>query len=307
MPDNAANYPRTQGGWVKYEGNPVFGNAEIGTCFDVHVHKLPGCCRMYFSWRPKASIAYIESEDGVHWNDTPHIVLEPDPASGWEDDVNRNSVVRFPDRTYMWYTGQSRGFSRIGCTVSTDGEKTFHRISRFPVMIPELPWEKESVMNPFVLFDDKRKIFRMWYAAGETFEPNALGYAESSDGLVWKKSLLNPIVIHGHEPYDQARVGGCEVIPDSETGGYYMFYIGYYDIDTAGICVAYSPDGITRWTRLKNNPVVSPDPGSWDADACYKPSVIRDEAEYCWKLWYNGRNGSREYIGMARHDGLKLE
>ena len=175
MPDNAAKYPRPQGGWVKYEGNPVFGNAEIGTCFDVDVQIMNGRYRMYFSWRPKASIAYIESDDGIHWSDSPHIVLGPDPASGWEDNVNRNSVVRLPDRTLLWYTGQARGFSRIGCAVSTDGEKTFRRISPFPVMIPELPWEKESVMNPFVLFDDKRKIFRMWYAAGETFEPNALG------------------------------------------------------------------------------------------------------------------------------------
>lgn len=306
MPDNAANYPRPQGGWVKYEGNPVFGNAEIGTCFDVHVHRVSGRYRMYFSWRPKSSIAYIEGDDGIHWNGCPHIVLEPDPRSGWEDDVNRSSVVRFPDRTYMWYTGQARGFSRIGCAVSTDGEKTFRRLSGQPVMIPDLPWEKESVMNPFVLYDGERKMFRMWYAAGETFEPNALGYAESVDGLDWKKSPLNPIVVHGIEPYDRARVGGCEVVPDPH-GGFLMFYIGYYDIDTAGICAAYSPDGITGWKRLQGNPVVSPDPGSWDGHACYKPSVIRDEAENCWKLWYNGRTADREYIGMARHDGLILK
>ena len=306
MPDNAANYPRPRGGWTKYEGNPVFGNSEIGTCFDVHVHLVSGCYRMYFSWRPKGAIAFIESVDGVHWNDSPTIVLEPDLNSGWEDIVNRNSVVRFPDRTLMWYTGQARGFSRIGCAISTDGEKSFHRVSSQPVMIPELPWEKESVMNPFVLFDKKRNIFRMWYAGGETFEPNALGYAESSDGLTWQKSQLNPILVKGREPYDQARVGGCEVVPDPETGGYLMFYIGYYDIDTAGICVAYSPDGITRWARLKDNPIVSPDPGSWDGNACYKPSVIRDDAANCWKLWYNGRNSSREYIGMVQHEGVKL-
>ena len=307
MPDNAENYPRPAGGWIKYEGNPIFGNAETGTCFDVDVQLVDGRYRMYFSWRPKASIAYIESDDGVHWNDSPQIVLEPDPRSGWEDNINRTCVVRLKERAYMWYTGQARGFSRIGCAVSDDGGKTFRRFSNLPVMIPELPWEKESVMNPYVLFDSKRRIFRMWYAAGETFEPNALGYAESEDALVWKKSPLNPIFIHGREPYDQARAGGCEVVPDPDTGRYYMFYIGYYDIDTAGICAAYSPDGITGWTRLKSNPVVSPDPGSWDGDACYKPSVIRDEAENCWKLWYNGRTGSREYIGMARHDGLKLE
>ena len=41
-------------GWVKYEGNPVLGNAELGTCFDVNVIG-EGSARynMYFSWRPK--------------------------------------------------------------------------------------------------------------------------------------------------------------------------------------------------------------------------------------------------------------
>ena len=94
MPDNAAKYPRPQGGWVKYEGNPIYGNAEIGTCFDVHVHVVEGRYRMYFSWRPKASIAYIESDDGVHWSGMPHIVLGPDPSTGWEDRINRNCVAK---------------------------------------------------------------------------------------------------------------------------------------------------------------------------------------------------------------------
>ena len=186
MTDKTASYPRPQGGWMKYSGNPVFGNAEIGTCFVVDVQVVNGRYRMYFSWRPKNSIAYVESDDGVNWNDMPHIVFEPDSASGWEDMVNRTCVVRLQDRTLMWYTGQARGFSRIGCAVSDDNGKTFRRFSASSVMTPELPWEKESVMNPYVLFDSNRKIFRMWYAAGETFEPNALGYAESEDGLAWK-------------------------------------------------------------------------------------------------------------------------
>ena len=57
MPDNAANYPRPQGGWNKYEGNPIFGNSQIGTCFDVQTQLVDGRYRMYFSWRPKDSIA----------------------------------------------------------------------------------------------------------------------------------------------------------------------------------------------------------------------------------------------------------
>ena len=47
-------------------------------------------------------------------------------------------------------------------------------------------------------------------------------------------------------------------------------------------------------------------PGGWDADACYKPSVIRDEENNRWLLWYNGRKASAEYIGLVVHEGLDL-
>ena len=33
----------------------------------------------------------------------------------------------------------------------------------------------------------------MWYSGGEQNEPNAIGYATSSDGLTWKKYERNPV------------------------------------------------------------------------------------------------------------------
>lgn len=297
-------YGAERGGWRKYEDNPVFGNAERGTCFDVHVHKIPTGFRMYFSWRPKCSVAVMESPDGIHWSE-PVIQLTP-RASGWEDDaINRNSVV-FRNGVYrMWYTGQVFfKVSKIGYAVSSDGIH-FERPGNLPVLEPELEWEKDSVMNPFVLFDEKRNCYRMWYAGGEQYEPNALGYAESTDGIHWKKDARNPIFVKGTEPYDQNRVGGCEVVPLPD-GRFAMFYIGYENIDLARICCAVSPDGITDWVRLPFNPVLSPDEGCWDHDACYKPSLQFDETNDRWLLWYNGRRVHDEYIGLAIHDGKDL-
>ena len=144
-------------------------------------------------------------------------------------------------------------------------------------------------MNPYVRWDAARGVWRMWYAAGETYEPNVLCYAESKDGLKWEKSLLNPIFVKGaKDSWEQDRIGGCEVHPLPD-GRWVMFYIGYSDIHTARIGVAISPDGVTRWTRLKTNPIVSPTPDTFDASACYKPPVFRDEKGDRWLLWYNGR------------------
>ena len=291
------------GGWVKYSGNPVMGSPELGTCFDLNV--VPwGKAKYnnYFSWRAQSCIALSYSEDGIHWT-SPVKCLEVDETSGWEDNINRASVW-FKDGVYhMWYTGQARGYSKIGYATSRDGIR-FTRVSRMPVLIPERPHEGFSVMNPYVRWDDARGVWRMWYASGETYEPNVLCYAESKDGLVWEKSPLNPIFVKG-SGWEKDRIGGCEVHPLPD-GSWAMFYIGYSDIHTARIGCAVSPDGVTRWRRLAANPLVEPTPGAWDSAAVYKPSVVRDEANDRWLLWYNGRTGGREYIGLVEHKGLDL-
>ena len=257
---------------------------------------------MDFSWRHKKSLAVSFSDNGINWSE-PVITLKYNEESGWEDDINRNCVLKIDGIYKMWYTGQARGYSFIGYAESNDGIN-FNRVSNEPIMIPEYNWEKESVMNPCVLYEDG--IYKMWYAAGETYEPNVLAYAESNDGIHWQKSKINPIYIADRESvYEQNRVGGCQVIKTKDMG-YLMFYIGYENIDKAQICVARSENGITMWERLKENPIVSPDSNSWDGDACYKPSFLWNEEKDMWMLWYNGRKGTDEFIGLATKEGRKL-
>lgn len=279
----------------KYENNPVYGNKVLGTCFDVYVTRENGKYRMDFSWRAKDALAVAFSDDGINWSE-PIITLPADKNSGWEDMVNRNCVLKIGDKYKMWYTGQARGYSYIGYAESDDG-LTFKKVVDEPIIIPERAWEGESVMNPCVLFEDGK--YKMWYAAGETYEPNVLAYAESTDGINWTKSKINPIFVADKENiYEQDRVGGCQVIK-TEDMGYLMFYIGYENIDKAQICVARSANGITGWERYEENPIVTPDEGAWDADACYKPSFLWNEETKQWMLWYNGRHKTDEFIGAV--------
>ena len=83
-----------------------------------------------------------------------------------------------------------------------------------------------------------------------------------------------------------------------------MFYIGFRDQDHAQIGIARSRDGIHDWRRHPANPVIRPGKGQWDHDAVYKPYAIYDGTQ--WLLWYNGRNGSVEQIGLAIHKGEDL-
>jgi hypothetical protein len=109
----------TTAGWVKSPRNPVLGG-DLGTCFDVSVLKEGETYRMWFSWRPRKSIALVESKDGIGWS-RPVIALGPNGKTDWEADVNRPVVLRHGSLYRMWYTGQARGRSWIGHATSEDG------------------------------------------------------------------------------------------------------------------------------------------------------------------------------------------
>ena len=285
-------------GFRKHPDNPVFGDPGTGTLFDVFVTKQPdGRLRMDVSQRSINALAVSFSADGIGWSE---LQVTLSPSAGWEELVNRNCVLKIGDTYKMWYTGQAHGNSCIGFAESADG-LTFTRVREKPVLFPEFPWEGESVMNPCVLYENG--VYRMWYSAGETYEPNVLCYAESTDGTTWRKSPLNPILEKNPgKAYEQDRIGGCQVLPHS-TLGYLVFYIGYRDVDTACVCAAYSENGTTDFHRCKLNPLIFPTPGGWDADACYKPSALYDPEKDRWRIWYNGRAGSKEYIGLAEKTG----
>jgi predicted GH43/DUF377 family glycosyl hydrolase len=293
----------TRSGWVKYDHNPVLGG-KLGTCFDISVLKEADTYRMWFSWRPRKSVALVECADGFHWSDPPLIVLGP-TDSGWEQDINRPGVLKRDGVYHLWYTGQAKGHSAIGHATSPDG-KTWTRANAAggsPVLAPQAAWEKVAVMCPDVMWDESAKQYRMYYSGGDQYEPDAIGYATSPDGLTWTKSPANPIfAADPKSAWEQHKVTACQVVKHGDW--FYMFYIGFRDNDHAQIGIARSRDGVTDWQRHPANPIISPTNGAWDHDAVYKPSAIFDGKR--WILWYNGRHGGTEQIGAALHEGEDL-
>lgn len=286
-------------GWTKYAGNPVLGG-QLGTCFDAAV--LPGSTgyEMWFSWRPHKAIGYTRSLDGIAWNDI-HIVLPPGPAGSWKAEVNRPTVVKVNNRYQMWFTGQSHQASSIGMAESEDGQ-TWRYVQEEPVFAPTEPWETTAVMCPNVLYEEG-KGYKMWYSAGGQFEPLAIGYAESEDGIRWNRRS-QPIFTADSKSFDCARVAGASVV---RSDGYYvLFYIGFRNIEESGVCLARSVNGIDGWERHPANPIILPGASKtdWDYDSVYRPAVLKETSR--WVLWFNGRHGGPEQIGLAVHQGLDL-
>ena len=285
-------YSPENDGWIKY-GSPILGG-ESGTFYDPFVRKIDDHYVMIVSHRNTKSIVRCNSTDGIHWS-KPVSVLKANQESGWEDRVNRACYWIKDEMWYLWYTGMNEKEAKIGLAVSKDGY-SFKRYQQNPIIVPTESHEKGAVMNPCVLWDDADSVFKMWYSAGEKFEPDVLCLATSKDGINWEKHGQNPVFTHGVDKYDQCKVGGCDVV--KVNGRYLQFYIGYENIDNARISVAESNNGID-WKRIKHNPILSPTKGAWDSDAVYKPSVCFDIKEHNAYLWYNGRKGHNEYIGLA--------
>ena len=106
-----------------------------------------------------------------------------------------------------------------------------------PVLASTEPWEKVAVMVPDVMWDQQRQIYRMWYSGGGQYEPDAIGYATSPDGLHWTKHPANPVMRPDPKcPWEQHLVTGAHVVKVGDA--YVMFYIGFRDVHHAQIGLA---------------------------------------------------------------------
>ena len=300
---SACSEGRTAPGWDFSPENPILGGT-LGVCFDPFVIKVGRLYRMWFSWRPKKAIAYTESTDGLTWSD-PVIVLTADPDADGQIEVNRPAVLIREGRHHMWFTGQTRNTSQIFYATSGDG-LNWDRVTTGPVLVPGAPWEGVATMCPDVLWDAQAEQYRMYYSAGEQYEPNAIGVATSPDGTQWTRRETPVFTANRANPWERARVTASDVHHIGDW--YYLFYIGFADIHRANIGVARSQDGLTAWQRHPQNPILKApgmtSPFAWDRDAIYRPSAVLDTKG--WTLFFNARRNHIEQIGVARHAGRDL-
>ena len=294
---HAYDYSETNDGWKKYGNTPVYGNYSTGSMFDPYVCKINEIYYMFVSERKTGTIIRLDSINGMEWTNR-IVCLSGTHGEEWNSIVNRCCVLVKDNLWHMWFSAQVNGRSTIGYAQSKDG-CVFSIISSSPVLKAEEDYEGVSVMNPCVLWDKASHVFKMWYAAGENYEPDVICYAESIDGIIWKRCKYNPVLkpIKEHK-YEKYKVGGCHVTKNDN--GYMMYYIGYQNLDVARICEAYSDDGI-HWIHSARNPILSPTFNSWDSDAVYKPTVVYNNDGSIY-IWYNRRRSKNEYIGFVKKE-----
>ena len=267
-----------------------------GTVFDPCIVRRGTGLAIVYSDRVHGSLVEARSSDGVVWGDFSTLLKGGTDPCSWDNVVNRGCLSERCGRRYLWFTGQNDRSSSIGLAI--DDGCGFRRAKEAPVLSSS-DTSYDAFMNPCVLWDETSSRWRMWLSAGEQYEPDVILHAWSDDGLHWNLDNA-PVFSKNREGCDSCKVGACDIVQVPWRPGYFMFYIGYQNIDVSRICAAWSPDGISSWRRFALNPIVAPERGSWARDSVYKPAVYvpQDPEGETW-IWFNGRRAGEEKIGRA--------
>jgi len=164
---------------------------------------------------------------------------------------------------------------------------------------PAGSWDDTTVWAPAVVFQDG--LYHMFYSgarggwAGENGQTFSIGYATSTDGLVWEKYSGNPVFKANGTGFDAAAVGWSAVLVEGDTWVLYYFAEKTFGYDgVIGRATAPGPTG--PWTRSEDPVLMDGSPTEWDALGIIPLSVIATDQGYV--MYYVGGRIISETGGM---------
>jgi hypothetical protein len=208
-------------------------------------------------------------------------------------------LVNLDNMKYLYYTGWTQGvtvpyYFYVGLAVSKDRGNHFERISQAPVL------ERNSVdpyltASPCILVENS--VWRMWYVssirreleAGEHKPYYLIKYAESSDGINWKREGIICIDFKSKDEYAIARP--CVI---KENSIYKMWYS--YRGESFRIGYAESIDGI-RWKRKDHEAGIDVSPSGWDSEMIEYAFIFEHNGKKY--MLYNGNDYGKTGLGYA--------
>jgi hypothetical protein len=231
-------------------------------------------------------------------------VLQPGELGCFDDSgALPNSIVRVGQRTLLYYTGINLGVTvkirnSIGLAEWNSETAQFERCFKGPIIdrTRELP---HFVATPEVHYENNR--YRAWFTsctgwkmeAGEPKHYYRLEYAESRDGVDWKRD--GTVAIDFQDVHEYA-LGVPRVLKDQ--AGYKMWFCSRAtkDCPTYRIRFATSEDGIS-WQRRDGEVGIDVSESGWDSQMICYPYVF-DHAGQRYML-YNGNHYGKTGFGLA--------
>ena len=166
------------------------------------------------------------------------------------------------------------------------------RATSDPILSPQSnSWESAGTFNPAVVFHSNK--FVMLYRAQDSFGTSRLGYAESTDGLHFKRrpdSILSPEA-------DYEKDGGVEDPRLQKFGDtYYLTYTGYNKKD-AQLCLATSRD-LIHWDR--KGVILPAYEGNWNKGWTKSGAIVPEKitGKY-WMYWLGTAADKTDQMGLS--------
>lgn len=270
--------------------------------------------RIYFSTRDKEGRSfptYIEV-DGHNPQNILRLSEKPLLSLGklgtFDDNgITLSWIVTHKDKKYLYYIGWNPQVTvsyrlSIGLAISTDGGLTCTKYSEGPILDRSI---EEPYFNtaPCVLIDSG--LWKMWYVSctgwtierGKTEPLYLIRYAESQDGISWRKHNVNCI----DYKFSKEGIGRPCVI--KEDGVYKMWYCYRGSVDyrtnkeqSYRIGYAESTDGI-NWIRKDEEAGIDRSDAGWDSEMMAYPYVYEHKGmKY---MLYNGNGFGESGFGYA--------
>ncbi len=202
---------------------------------------------------------------------------------------------------YLYYTGWNKGvhvdfINDVGLALANQQNTEFVKVSRATIL-PRMNKEPFGIGSVCVLLDDA--VYKMWYTcfvkwgAGSSDKKHYyhIRYAESSDGINWKRPGVTCI---DYDLHKNEYVTGKPCVLRFDD--YYVMWYSFRG-DTYKIGMAVSRDGV-NWKRCDDFSGITASDTGWDSEmVCYACVFVHEETLY---MLYNGNGYGKSGLGLAR-------
>ncbi len=265
-----------------------------------------GRYRVYFTGRDlknRSQIGFLEldlKEPSQIQYLTPEPLVRVGKPGAFDDSGAMMSwLVTVQEKKFLYYVGWNLGVTvpfrnSAGLAISQDAGASYCKFSAGPILDRDT-CDPYGATNPCVLVEGG--VWRMWYLAcvewrleqGNLKHYYHIKYAESPDGLRWKKTGIVCIDFQSAEEYAISRP--C-VIKNGDL--YRMWY------STRGksyrIGYAESKDGL-YWTRKDEEVGIGASDSGWDSEMVCYAHVFDHEGTL--RMVYNGNDYGKAGFGLA--------
>ncbi|NIM97935.1 MAG: hypothetical protein GTO24_07630 [candidate division Zixibacteria bacterium] len=225
-------------------------------------------------------------------------ILDPGELGTFDDSgVSLACIRAIGGRKFLYYLGWNLGVTvpwrnSIGLAILDETSEKYVRYSKAP-LLDRNDVDPFSVSYPFVMED--AGIYRMWYGSNLKWGPaqedmaHLIKYAESTDGLKWKRDGTIALRFKDKSEYAMSRPFVVK-----ENGIYRMWYsyrgtayrIGYAESENA-----------VDWKRMDEKVGISVSDSGWDSESIEYPFLIDHRGQRY--MFYNGNGYGRTGFGLA--------